>query len=467
MFCDETNVLQILQDIKAQYFFNKSEIEYLFNYYRGKQPILYRVKNVRPEINNKLVINRAKEIVTFKTGYLLGEPIQYISKSDRLNPETLQDFNSYMELSNKDAVDKQLSNDMSKCGTSYRIVLPTTLDNNISPFDMYRLNPANSFVVYTTDISAKPILAGTITKIKIPVKGPNNKIEYKQIYKWSVYTENRYFEIQDGEIVKSEAHSLGMIPIIEYPNNEERLGDFETVIPLLNAINLVASNRVDGVEQFIQSLILFKNVDIDETSLQALLDLGAIKYKSNGELEADVKFLTQELNQTQVQTLVNDLYQTVLTLCGMPNRNGGSSTSDTGSAVIMRDGWSDAEARAKDTELIFKNSERAFLRIALKCAKEINHLDIDMKYIEIKFTRKNYENIVQKTQVLTQLLGCNKVAPKLAFEYCGLFSDPTSAYKESQKYVEEQEKKAREIQQNLVTTGGKENENPSNSGDDT
>lgn len=34
----------------------------------------------------------------------------------------------------------------------------------------------------------------------------------------------------------------------------------------------------------------------------------------------------------------------------MPNRNGNASTSDTGSAVIMRDGWSDAEARAKDSE---------------------------------------------------------------------------------------------------------------------
>ena len=156
-------------------------------------------------------------------------------------------------------------------------------------------------------------------------------------------------------------------------------------------------------------------------------------------LEGDAKYLVQELNQTQTQTLVDYMYQTVLTICGMPNRNGGSSTSDTGSAVIMRDGWSAAEARAKDTELMFKMSEKEFLRLVISIANTLRDMNLKLSAIEIRFTRRNYENIQEKAQVLTTMLSNNKIHPRLAFEHCGLFVDPELAYTESKEYAEERE----------------------------
>ena len=70
------NVVDVLTNAMNTHSLNRSEIEYLWDYYRGKQPILNRVKDVRPEICNKIVENRANEIVSFKVGYLCGEPIQ-------------------------------------------------------------------------------------------------------------------------------------------------------------------------------------------------------------------------------------------------------------------------------------------------------------------------------------------------------------------------------------------------------
>ena len=69
------NVVEVLKKALAIHELNRSEIDYLWNYYRGKQPILRRVKEVRPEICNQIVENRANEIVSFKVGYLCGEPI--------------------------------------------------------------------------------------------------------------------------------------------------------------------------------------------------------------------------------------------------------------------------------------------------------------------------------------------------------------------------------------------------------
>ena len=92
------------------------------------------------------------------------------------------------------------------------------------------------------------------------------------------------------------------IPIVEYPLNNARLGAFEIVLPLLDAMNNVDSNRLDGVEQFIQALMLFHNVDITSKDYQELRAEGAIKFKDiDPQFKAEIEYLTAELNQTQTQ----------------------------------------------------------------------------------------------------------------------------------------------------------------------
>ena len=144
------------------------------------------------------------------------------------------------------------------------------------------------------------------------------------------------------------------------------------------------------------------------------------------------------------------MYQTILTICGMPNRNGGSSTSDTGSAVIMRDGWSAAEARAKDTELMFKASEKKFLKLAIQIANTLCDMDLKLSSIEIRFTRRNYENIQEKSQVLTTMLANDKIHPRLAFEHSGMFADPEIAYTSSMRYAENKKKEAQDDLNNIA-----------------
>ena len=270
----------------------------------------------------------------------------------------------------------------------------------------------------------KPILAGTEYK-------RNGETE------WALYTDRDFYIVREGEIVSREPHAYWTIPIFEYPANHARIGAFEIVLPLLDCLNNIASNRMDGVEQEIQAFIKFINCEIDEAQFKALKEMGAIKVKSVQGQNADVDVVKTELNQDQTQTLVNDVYQRILTICGMPNRNGGTSTSDTGNAVIFRDGWETAESRAKDFEHTFKKSEKKMLKLVLRLMKELAGVELKLSDIDMKFTRRNYENIQSKSQVLTTMLSNPKIHPKLAFEHCGMFSDAESAYKESEKYYEE------------------------------
>lgn len=92
----EDNVVDVLNKAMATHSINRSEIDYLWKYYRGDQPILRRKKDVRPEICNKIVENRANEIVSFKVGYLCGEPIQYVSRKG--GEEIVSQINALNEM---------------------------------------------------------------------------------------------------------------------------------------------------------------------------------------------------------------------------------------------------------------------------------------------------------------------------------------------------------------------------------
>lgn len=435
---NENNVVEALSDAFTVHELNRMEIQYLYDYYKGKQDILNRVKDLRKEICNKIVENRANEIVSFKVGYLMGEPVQYVTRGngdDSSIPAAINTLNEYMFAESKAAKDFELAEWFTICGTANRMVIPNpNSDMDESPFEIYTLDPRNSFVVYHSGLGNKPMMGVRYVTLK-----DNTTI-------YSIYTKNRYFEIKyNGSlafaqvapspniITKNEAHIYGGIPIIEYPANSARLGSFEIVLPLLDALNTVSSNRVDGVEQFIQSLLILKGMQIDDEAFARLKEEGGLKIPQDG----DVYYITQELNQAQTQTLVDYMYQSILVIVGMPNRNGGSSTSDTGAAVIMRDGWSDAEARAKDAERMFEMSEKQFLRLVIEFVNTYRDLDLKLSTIDIRFTRRNYENIQAKAQVLTTLLNCDWVHPQLAYEHCGLFIDPDLAYTISKKYYDE------------------------------
>lgn len=433
---NEGNVAKLIENAYPIFIKNKREIEYLYNYYKGVQPIQNKVKQTRTEINNKVVVNRANQIVAFKTGYFIGEPIQYVGRdnSERVS-NSIQKLNSYMLSENKPAKDKELVEWDMICGTAYRMTLP---DENAyldeAPFEMYTLDPRFTAVVYSNGYTHKSMASLYVT------------VEENEEWRWTVYTPKEYFEVIAGKIVKHDYHTLGVVPVIEYPANNARLGCFEVVLSLLDAINLTQSDRLDGIEQFINSLLVFYNCELGEDeegnqiTPQMLREQGALFLQSIGENKADLKEISSQLDQTNTQTLVDDMYQEILTIVGMPSQldNGVSDSSNNG-AVILRSGWQGAETRAKDQELSFIPPEREMLKLVLRICNTISKesaIDLKQSEIEIKFTRRQYDNIQVKAQVLTTMLANDKIAPIDAYVACGLFSDPEGAAKRGLEWYE-------------------------------
>lgn len=441
------NIVDIVDKAKQKHDTNKSQIDKLYDYYKGKQDILNRTKEIRPEILNNICVNRCFETVKFKTGYLVGEPIQYKDNSKENKTEEIALLNRFMSASGKAAKDEELAKWFHIAGTSYRIVLPQKKDDiSEIPFRTFVLDPRSTFVVYSSAIGNEPVLGVTITTLE------DNSVIY------SAYTKTEYFLIKDSEIVEHDTHIMGDVPIVEYPLNDERLGAFEPIITLQDAINTCLSNKLDGIEQFVQALLVLKGMDIGEDDFEKIAQMHGIALPPDG----DAKYLIQELNQTQTQTVLDHMYQAILDICGMPNRNGGTSTSDTGIAVVYRDGWTSAETRAQSTQKVFELSEKRFLSLVLTLTNSLAHTNLTVGDIDIAFTRGYYDNVATKVQILDTMLNNDKIADKLAFEYCGLFADPSLAYILSKsEYEANGEKEQEELSQftNVQTALSKEQVN--------
>ena len=421
---DESNVLEVLQKVIPIHETNMAQIEFLYGYYKGKHDIYDRTKEVREDINYKIVENRCKEVVDFKAGYSIGAPIQYNDRTGE-NSDAINELNTIMDYEGRNSIDEMTVEWNLICGTAYKIALQKDEPDDISSIDIGALDPRQTFVIYSSGMWHKP-LAG----VWFVTDSENNTYHH-------VYTPTRYMKVENKEaIVERGVNGIGHIPIVEFPANNARLGAFETVLDIQDALDVIDSDRTNAIAQFVQSIIVATNCDFEDgVTLNDLANTGIVSLTSKDGMSQDIKILTAELNQAQTQTLKEDMYDAILTICSMPSRNT-NSDGDTGIAVVYRDGWSAAETAALKYETVYKRSEKKFLEVCLAIFDAVRGPKLRASDIEVKFTRKNYEGIAHKVEVLDKMLNNEKIAPRLAFVYSNLFPDPEEAYKESDAYAQ-------------------------------
>ena len=478
------NILEILSKALPTHKKNRSDIEYLYNYKKGDQPILQRTKDIRGDIVNKLVVNYASKLVRFAVANAFSKPVQYVSRGsgEREGIDVAKEvnkLNDYMYIEDKSTKDKELAEWAETSGTSYRMVLPSETQDKENPFHIYTLDPRDTFIIYQNGLGEHPLCGVKYVET-----------EAKTII-YSIWTPTQYFELSqsDGDeikldISKIEAHTIGDIPIFEYLNNTVLQGVIEIVITLLDGINKIQSNRLDGIEQFIQSIMVLINCKMPDNAWEAMKKNhgGLIELTATDGTKQDIKMLAEQLDQGQTQILCNDLFHAILFISDVPSQGSeNSSTSDTGTAVLLRGGWQSAEERAEDTELMFKKSENRFLKVVLQICNTYTGLDLKRSEIELKFTRKNYENTQVKVQSFVTLMSTGVVSILEAAKISGLTSDPEAfsiaclkyqaiqAEKEQQKSAEEENKLQKQqllSQQSLeIERQGVKRENTTNNSD--
>ena len=435
------NVVSELNTALPYHVQNLLQEDFLYWYRRNVQPILQRTKEVRPEIMNIVQENHAEEICTFKNGYFLTQPAFYTARTEGAQGK-VDKLNEFLYRSDKQVADDKIVNWFHTVGKGVLYVEPDRDNDPETPVHSYSLDPRSAFVVYSLRPGNEPVMG--VNMVVVDDRAKFDVFTRKWIFhlsggvtgKMLTTQVNSSFLATAVSVDSVEPNALGLIPIIEYRYNSVNMGAFEAVIPLMDAINNVMSNRIDGVEQFIQSLAVATNCEFpDGTTANDIQRAGMIVLKSIGENKADFKILSEQLNQSETQVLVNHLYDQMLRICAMPSTTkGGTSTSDTGAAVLARDGWFNADCAARNCADLFKESNRQFDRIFVEILRRRGLLDISLSDFELNIVRNETANIQSKAQAFNTMLSSG-LHPELAAYKSGISNDPVSDVKMSAKYL--------------------------------
>lgn len=438
---NEENLVDELNSALVYHIRNMLQEEFLYWYTRGVQPILGRTKNIREDILNIVQVNTAAEVVDFKNGYFLTQPASYVSRRKGVQTK-LKKLNEYLYRSGKQEADNKVADWFHRVGKAALFVEPT--DDPDEPFRAYALDPRSAFVVYSLRPGNKPVMGVNmvtvdgVAKFDVFTESAVYHLSGTAVGKMMTTEKNHDFMATAVSLDSSEPNVLGMIPIIEYRYNSINTSAFELAIPLIDEMSNLTSNACDGVEQFIQSLAIAVNCEFPEnTTITDIRKAGMIALRSVGENKADFKVLTEQLDQTQTKTLVDSLYDEVLRICAMPSRNtSGSSTYDTtGAAVLANFGWYQADAAARNTEDLYKESNRQFDRIIVEILKRKRLLDINVSDFELNFVRNETANVQSKAQAFQTLMAAG-LHPELAAAKSGISNDPVKDMKMSEKWLE-------------------------------
>lgn len=437
---NEDNVKSELNSALVFHIQNMLQEDFLYWYRRNVMPILGRTKEVREDILNKVPVNIAASIVDFKDGYLITQPLSYVGRRKGVQRK-VKELNEYLYRSGKENADNKAVDWFHTVGKGVIYVEPSE-DADV-PFRAYALDPRSAFAVYSLKPGNKPVM------------GVNMVVNDGDAY-FDVFTEpyvyhlrgtatgrlittekNHNFLATATELVSVEPNVLGKIPIIEYRYNNVNMSAFEPALSLIDEVSNIYSNACDGVEQFIQSLAVAVNCEFPEgTTLSDIRKAGFISFRSTGENKADFKVLTEQLDQTQTKTLIDSLYDEILRICAMPSRSNGSSTYDTtGAAVLANFGWYQADAAARNTEDLFKESNRQFDEIIVEILRRKGLLDISLNDFEINFVRNETANVQSKAQAFQTLMAAG-LHPELAAAKSGISNDPVKDIKMSEKWLE-------------------------------
>lgn len=450
----DDNVISVMNHALKTHRENRRDIEFLMDYYKGDQAILNREKQVRPDINNQVVINYAQQTTRDIVGYTFGKPITYTQRKAEKR-EVIRLLNDYVETEDKATSDQELATYCSICGVGYRGVFPDIDDSDLDDvrFRLITLDASNTFVVYSTQIAHDPVLGCHSYKKQV---GDDVVVVYE------VYTSNTYYRFESpndvyvltsSDLKESYPHILGQVPIVEYTNNQFRIGHWEMALSLLDAINLLGSDSVNDVEQFVNSILVATNAEFDNEAIESIKTHKMVSLVApQPGMQVDLKYISAQLDMNGTQVLREYLEEAYRTIVGIPDRKTrGGGGGDTGDAVKLRDGWANMEIVARNSEMFFKRAEKRVLRLILTILNHANIItDLKLTDVDIKFSRNKTDNIQTKVQSGATLHGMNILDPVDVLELMDISTNPQELIERGAKYQAEHQALEAERQQSVV-----------------
>lgn len=363
--------------------------------YDGKHAILKRSKTQTDLANNKLMINHAEYITDFATAYFMGNPIKYTFPGE----ETRTDDDSLLQAfrkANITQVDTELARDLSIFGIGIEYVYQDKEGNTKST----NLDPRTAFLIVDDTVEENSLLG--VHRIK--KRDINNK-EIGEVIKAitdnTVYTYE--FKNDTLNLINEEINIFNQVPVIEYWNKVNQKGDFESVISLINAYNLLQSDRVNDKEQYVDSLLVLYGTLAGDNSEEKLKTARELKRLGLLELsEGDkVEYLSKTFHEADVELLKKSIIEDIHKISKVPNLTDENFAGNS-SGVAMKYKLLGLEQLAQTKEEYYRIGLKERIKLYSNILN-IKMISIDVDNIEMTFIRSLPVNELEIAQLITYL----------------------------------------------------------------
>lgn len=241
LFDDNYKIL--LEYLKHHESIQKPRIQELLDYAEGNNHEVSKSGRRQDEdmADVRAIHNYGKYISTFKQGYLVGNPIR-VEYDDEVNNELLKEL---VKKNNFHQLNRQLIKDLSKVGRAYELAYRSADDKT----KVIRLDPRETFIIYKNDVD-KDSLIGVRYYNKSQIDKTDKIVE--------VYTSSEviFFEF-DGELTETgrQPHAFGAVPITEYLNTDDGLGDYETELSLIDLYDSAQSDTANYMQDLSDAIL--------------------------------------------------------------------------------------------------------------------------------------------------------------------------------------------------------------------
>lgn len=374
-------------------------LKLLEDYYFGKHSITNRSKK-GGLANNRLTVNHAKYIADMSSSYLIGSPVTYSSK-DGADISLLINM---LDVAESAVQDMDLSLDCAVYGRAFEMVYMSS--DEVPVLKLARLSPLNTFIVYDDTVERQPVFGVYYYPIYDDyghIKAYNCSCQTaKYIYSFRVDS-----NLRDVSADENTLHYFGGVPINEIYNVPSCQADFEQVMSIIDAYDLLQSDRVNDKEQYVDAILLIKGATLGDTANEQTDSYNSIKDNRVMELPgegADASFLTRQFDEAAVEILKKSIEKDIHKISCVPDMSDDNFAGNT-SGVAMKYKLLGLEQLTKSKERFFREGLYYRLKLIANVMAVRGAETIDINNINVRFTRSLPTNDVEISSMVAALNG--------------------------------------------------------------
>ena len=467
-----------LDSIFSQFEANARQIRKYYDFYCLDHPIIGKVRpHDDTDVNNAVIVPDLKAMVDWKTGYVFGNPIKY-AQSQTSETDDINYLNKYVRSVCQRSVDKEVGTWAYATGVGYYFIEPRSDEFDVAheaPYVVYALEADTCSKVYSSFLGNKPLFDFVYTCYEeIDKDEKKKKVCVLDIYtNTHLYTYEKKVGVGKWQRVATKERTLWKpLPLVEKKFNADGIGIVAMGEDLQNAVDKLISDGLDNVDDVVNEIFVYKNVNLGDTPEEQKANHAAMKRNGAVVLNApngvdgdpDLDTVATKLSLGEVKELYGIINERFHATLGVPmatsNTNSGGTTK-SGSEVA--NGYENAYNRALDDINTFIKADTELLRNIMWICQNTPNNKIDnlsASDIEIKYALNLTDNILTKTQSYVNLVQTG-VPPTIALRLCKLSNDPEAEGKLIDDYILEKEQRAAEMQAKVAKTQPSQTDNNS------